>query len=247
LIEEFTEVYSQSTTRSDPKNNRRSKTRGKTPLVIKDDNSRGSTEFPQPTTSDDHDDWNVFSKKSRPNHLNRGNLASSHSSNWFDKAVKTPKSHSDHTSVSKISFEHTHKSGLDISGSRVHTEDTRSGSRHINHDSKSHSVLHLSGTQSGSRVPSEALESRSRRTTLTMKKSSTEELLANSIDFTTTVANDKSTGQSLFLDIPLGREDVIDRLIQAAAIRCYIPDFFPTTKSPFEAYTIYLQMPLGWL
>ena len=48
----------------------------------------------------------------------------------------------------------------------------------------------------------------------------------------------------LLLDIPLGMADKVDRLLYAAALRCFVPDFFPH-HSLQEAYAMYRQMPNG--
>lgn len=48
----------------------------------------------------------------------------------------------------------------------------------------------------------------------------------------------------LLLDIPLGMADKLDRLLYAAALRCFVPDFFPH-HSLHEAYALYRQMPNG--
>lgn len=48
----------------------------------------------------------------------------------------------------------------------------------------------------------------------------------------------------LLLDIPLGLADKVDRLLFAAALRCFVPDFFPH-HSLKEAYAMYRQMPNG--
>lgn len=48
----------------------------------------------------------------------------------------------------------------------------------------------------------------------------------------------------LLLDIPLGIADKVDRLLYAAALRCFVPDFFPH-HSLQEAYAMYRQMPNG--
>ena len=53
-----------------------------------------------------------------------------------------------------------------------------------------------------------------------------------------------SAGDTLLLDIPLGLEDSVDRLLRAASLRCYVPDFFPH-DSPESAYAIFLRMPPG--
>lgn len=58
-----------------------------------------------------------------------------------------------------------------------------------------------------------------------------------------------SPGEYLLLDIPLGLEDTIERLMKAAAIRCYIPEFFTSggekeTDAAY-AYSVYLKMPQG--
>ena len=47
---------------------------------------------------------------------------------------------------------------------------------------------------------------------------------------------------SLLLDIPLGTEDRVDRLIRAASLRCYVPSFFHGTPLS-QAYAIYTAMP----
>lgn len=48
----------------------------------------------------------------------------------------------------------------------------------------------------------------------------------------------------LLLDIPLGMADKVDRLLYAAALRCFVPDFFPH-HSLQEAYALYRQLPNG--
>ena len=48
----------------------------------------------------------------------------------------------------------------------------------------------------------------------------------------------------LLLDIPLGMSDKIDRLLYAAALRCFVPDFFPNYTLR-EAYAMYRQLPNG--
>lgn len=51
-------------------------------------------------------------------------------------------------------------------------------------------------------------------------------------------------GDSLLIDIPRGIEDKIERLLFAAALRCYVPDFFPH-HSAEEAYEVYRRLPHG--
>jgi hypothetical protein len=51
-------------------------------------------------------------------------------------------------------------------------------------------------------------------------------------------------GETLLLDIPRGMQDTIENLLHAAAIRCYVPEFFPS-HTPHTAYQIYLQLPKG--
>jgi hypothetical protein len=56
-------------------------------------------------------------------------------------------------------------------------------------------------------------------------------------------------GYSLLIDIPLGMNDKMERLLQAAAMRCYVPDLFwkgedgEPTITHAEAYAMYLDMP----
>ena len=50
------------------------------------------------------------------------------------------------------------------------------------------------------------------------------------------------SGESLLIDIPLGVEDRVERLIKAASLRCYVPSFFTDTTLP-RAYAIYIAMP----
>lgn len=52
------------------------------------------------------------------------------------------------------------------------------------------------------------------------------------------------TGESLLVDVPRGIHDTIERLMRAAAIRSYVPDFF-SGSSAKKAYDIYLDMPPG--
>jgi hypothetical protein len=51
-------------------------------------------------------------------------------------------------------------------------------------------------------------------------------------------------GESLLLDIPLGLEDTIDKLLKAGALRCYVPEFF-SGHTPKAAYEMYLKLPPG--
>jgi len=52
------------------------------------------------------------------------------------------------------------------------------------------------------------------------------------------------SGESLLIDIPKGVNDSLERLFNAAAIRCYVPTFF-ANEDKEKAYSIYLQMPVG--
>jgi hypothetical protein len=58
-------------------------------------------------------------------------------------------------------------------------------------------------------------------------------------------------GESLLLDVPRGLEDTLEKLLRAAAIRCFVPTFFRTeTQSNSqmkadEAFKIYQSLPLG--
>jgi hypothetical protein len=55
-----------------------------------------------------------------------------------------------------------------------------------------------------------------------------------------------NTADNLLEEIPLGLEDSLERLLHAAALRCYTPDFFRAQSSnPNEAYRLYLQLPSG--
>jgi hypothetical protein len=51
-------------------------------------------------------------------------------------------------------------------------------------------------------------------------------------------------GDSLLVDIPRGVEDKIERLLFAAALRCYVPDFFPHHTAE-EAFAVYRRLPHG--
>ena len=53
-----------------------------------------------------------------------------------------------------------------------------------------------------------------------------------------------SPGESLLVDIPLGMDDTLERLLRAGAIRCYVPAFFPD-HDPSSAYQMYLKLPPG--
>lgn len=51
-------------------------------------------------------------------------------------------------------------------------------------------------------------------------------------------------GQSILIDIPLGIEDSIENLLHAAALRCYVPEFFvPGTDNLKTAFQVYLALP----
>lgn len=51
-------------------------------------------------------------------------------------------------------------------------------------------------------------------------------------------------GASVLIDIPNGLEDRLDRLVKAAALRCYVPDIFaPNSITCEDAYQLYLQLP----
>ena len=60
-------------------------------------------------------------------------------------------------------------------------------------------------------------------------------------------------GYSLLVDVPMGLNDKMERLLQAAAMRCYVPDLFwkgedgEPTITHAEAYAMYLDMPEGSL
>ena len=51
-------------------------------------------------------------------------------------------------------------------------------------------------------------------------------------------------GESLLLDIPKGIHDTMERLLRAAAIRCYVPEFF-SGHDVASAYKMYLILPPG--
>lgn len=53
-----------------------------------------------------------------------------------------------------------------------------------------------------------------------------------------------ASGESLLLDIPRGLDDTLERLLRAAALRCFVPNFFQG-KDLTEAYQIYLKLPSG--
>lgn len=51
-------------------------------------------------------------------------------------------------------------------------------------------------------------------------------------------------GESLLVDIPKGIDDTMERLIHAASLKCFIPEFSNCETSE-EAYELYLQLPPG--
>ena len=51
-------------------------------------------------------------------------------------------------------------------------------------------------------------------------------------------------GESLLLDIPKGLDDTAESLLRAAALRTYVPEFFPG-HTPKSAYEMYLKLPPG--
>jgi len=51
-------------------------------------------------------------------------------------------------------------------------------------------------------------------------------------------------GQSVLIDIPMGVEDSVENLLHAAALRCYVPEFFVEgTNNLSTAYQVYLALP----
>ena len=84
---------------------------------------------------------------------------------------------------------------------------------------------------------------------------------SNSISSTTQSA-EVQPGISLLIDVPQGAEDSIERVLHAAALRCYVPEFFRGPASSGDndgegkgsrnvnedadyAYNMYLQLPQG--
>lgn len=51
-------------------------------------------------------------------------------------------------------------------------------------------------------------------------------------------------GESLLIDIPKGIDDTMERLIHAASLKCFIPEFSNCETSE-QAYDLYLQLPSG--
>ena len=60
-------------------------------------------------------------------------------------------------------------------------------------------------------------------------------------------------GETLLLDVPRGAEDSLERLLFAAALRCFVPPFFrgvpgsedSPNEDPAYAHRMYLQLPMG--
>jgi hypothetical protein len=52
------------------------------------------------------------------------------------------------------------------------------------------------------------------------------------------------SGESLLFDIPRGIEDSLEKIMHAASIRCYVPDFFNGADAK-ESYQFYLILPPG--
>ena len=58
------------------------------------------------------------------------------------------------------------------------------------------------------------------------------------------IVREPHIGESLLVDIPKGIDDTMERLIHAASLKCFIPEFSNCETSE-EAYELYLQLPPG--